>query len=195
MRRKKEMKTMDAYGSNETGSCAIKVPGSDSFYVCADTHVINLVDEEDNLTDDGRAIITTLYKRDFPIINYEVGDMMTSEDIDGLRYIKTIKGRTNDMVKHADGKQTSAAELYKIPNGIVGISQFRYVQNAINEIDVLLVKDPNNNQHTIEEFETFFTNKFAELYGGNEFNLNFKWMDVIPPDENGKMRCFVCNVK
>ena len=186
---------MDAYGSNETGSCAVKLPGKDTFYVCADTHVINLVDENDKLTDDGRAIITTLYKRDFPIINYEVGDLMTSETVDGLRFIKTIKGRTNDLVQHADGKQTSAAELYKIPNGIVGISQFRYIQNAINEIDVLLVKDPLSDEYTVEEIEEFFNRKFDELFGYHEFDLNFKWMDVIPPDENGKMRCFICNVK
>lgn len=185
---------MDAYGCNETGSCAVKIPGSDKFYVCNDTHVINLVNENGELVDDGRAIITTLYKRDFPIINYEVGDLMTSETVDGLRYIKTIKGRINDMVMHADGKQTSATELYKIPNGIVGISQFRYVQNAIDEIDVLLVKDPLDDENSIEKIEEFFNRKFDELYGYHEFDLNFKWMDVIPPDENGKMRCFVCNI-
>lgn len=60
---------MDAYGCNETGSCAVRLPGSDHFYVYADTHVLNLIDEEGNLSDEGRVIGTTLYKRDFPIIN------------------------------------------------------------------------------------------------------------------------------
>ena len=70
-----------------------------------------------------------------------------------------------------------------------------YVQNAIDEIDVLLVKDPLSDEYTIEEIEDFFNRKFEELFGYHEYDLNFKWMDVIPPDENGKMRCFVCNVK
>jgi len=185
----------DAYGCNETGSCVIKIPGADKYYVCSDTHVLNLVDENDNLVDDGRAILTTLYKRDFPIINYEVGDTMTSETIDGIRYVKSIKGRTNDMVRHANGTQTSATELMKIPNGIVGISQFRYIQTAIDKIDILLVRDPMNEKFSLEEIEQFFEKKVEDLYGYPEYELTFRWMDEIPPDENGKMRCFICNVK
>ena len=117
----------DAYGCNETGSCAVKLPGKDNYYIYNDTHVLNLMDDEGKLTDEGRVIATTLYKFDFPIINYEIGDWATSEDIEGVRYLKKIKGRTNDMVLHADGTETSATELMKIPNGITGISQFRYV--------------------------------------------------------------------
>lgn len=184
---------MDAYGCNETGSCAVRLPGDDKFYIYADTHVLNLVDDDGNLSDEGKVIGTTLYKKDFPIINYEIGDTATSETIDGLRYIKTIKGRTNDMVKHADGTQTSATELMKIPNGIVGIAQFRYVQTKENEIKILLVKDPNNTKNSKEEIERFFAKKFEELYGYKEYDLIFEWMDEIPPDENGKMRCFICN--
>ena len=138
---------------------------------------------------------TTLYKRDFPIINYEIGDTATSETIDGLRFIKTIKGRTNDMVMHADGTETSATELMKIPNGITGIAQFRYVQTAIYEIHILLVKDPGNSEHSKEDIEAFYEKKVEELYGRPEYRLVFEWMDEIPPDENGKMRCFICKLK
>jgi phenylacetate-CoA ligase len=184
----------DAYGCNETGSCAVKLPGSDLFYVYNDTHVLNLVDDEGNLTDDGRLIGTTLYKKDFPIINYEIGDTANSIMKDGVRYIKTIKGRTNDLVQHADGAETSATELMKIPNGIVGISQFRYIQESIDEISILLVKDPLNDQYSEKEIEAFFEKKVEELYGYPEYKLTFKWMDEIPPDENGKMRCFISRI-
>lgn len=185
---------MDAYGCNETGSCAVRLPGSDLYYIYADTHVLNLIDEDGNLADEGRVIGTTLYKRDFPIINYEIGDTATSETVDGVRFIKTIKGRTNDMVKHAGGVQTSATELMKIPNGITGIAQFRYVQTAIDEIHILLVKDPGDGSHSKEDIEKFYERKVEELYGKPEYKLVFEWMDEIPPDENGKMRCFICKV-
>jgi len=186
---------MDAYGTNETGSCAVRLPGMDDFYVYSDTHVLNIHDDDDNLADEGRIIATTLFKRDFPVINYEVGDMATSVTKDGLRFIKTIKGRTNDLVKHADGSESSAAELYKIFHGSEGVAQFRYVQDALDEISILLVKDPMNKTVTKEDIEKYVSEKIEKLYGYPEFKLNFKWMDMIPPDANGKMRCFVCNVK
>ena len=185
---------MDAYGCNETGSCAVRLPGEDRFYIYSDTHVLNLIDDDNNLADEGRVIGTTLYKKDFPIINYEIGDTATSETIDGVRYLKTIKGRTNDMVKHADGTETSATELMKIPNGITGVAQFRYVQTAIDEIKILLVKDPGVRDVSKEDIEAFYNRKVEELYGKPEYKLTFEWMDEIPPDENGKMRCFICNV-
>ena len=185
---------MDASGCNEIGSCAIKLPGMDNYYINSDTHVLNLIDENGNLADEGRVFGTTLYKRDFPIINYEIGDTAISETIDGVRYIKTIKGRTNDMVKHADGVETSATELMKIPNGITGIAQFRYIQTAIDEITILLVKDPGNTETTKEDIEKFYERKVEELYGRPEYRLKFEWLDEIPPDENGKMRCFICSL-
>ena len=155
--------------------------------------MINLVDDDDQLADEGRVIATTLYKYDFPIINYEVGDRATSHAREGVRYISRIMGRTNDMVKHANGTETSATELMKIPNGITGISQFRYIQESIDEISILLVRDPKDETVTREEIEQFFNDKVEDLYGYPEYKLNFRWMDEIPPDENGKMRCFICN--
>ena len=184
----------DAYGCNETGSCAVRLPGSDEYYIYSDTHVLNLVDDNDELADEGRVIATTLYKFDFPIINYEVGDRATSHSREGVRYISRIMGRTNDMVKHADGTETSATELMKIPNGITGISQFRYIQESIDEISILLVRDPREKTVTKEDIEQFFRRKTEELYGRPEYKLDFRWMDEIPPDENGKMRCFICKV-
>lgn len=184
----------DAYGCNETGNCAVKLPGSDVFYVYNDTHVLNVVDDDGNLADEGRLIGTTLYKKDFPIINYEIGDTATSEMRDGVRYIRTIKGRMNDLVRHADGSETSAAELYKIFHGSSGVAQFRYIQDKIDELRILMVKDPMSREATKESVEEYLTKKIFELFGPDEYKLKFEWVDEIPPDRNGKMRCFVCNV-
>ena len=184
---------MDAYGTNETASCAVRLPGMDAFYVYSDTHVLNIVDDEGRLSNEGRIIGTTLFKYDYPIINYEVGDRATSEMRDGLRYITSILGRSNDLVLHEDGTETSATELMKIPNGIDGISQFRYVQESTSLIRVLLVKDPRPQTSSKEQIEEFFSHKVEELFGRPEFELSFEWLDEIPPDKNGKMRCFLRN--
>lgn len=183
----------DAYGSSETGSCIIQLPGEELYYINSDTHVVNIYDDNDRLTDDGRVIITTLFKKDFPFINYEIGDRATSVTLDGVRYIKSIEGRINDLVKHENSPETSALYLMKIPNGIVGIAQFRFIQESYHDMKIQLVKDPNNNLHTKEEFEKFFHEKMYDLFK-DEFNLHFEWLDMIPPDKNGKLRCFACEI-
>lgn len=185
---------VDAYGSDETGSCVTKRPGKDYYDICNDTHVVNIYDEENHLADNGRMILTTLYKKDFPIINYDIGDIASSYTKEGIRYITTIHGRLNDMVKHEHGPDTSVLELRKISNGISGIAQFRFVQESYHDMRVELVRDPKDSSYTDCQIEDFFRERLTAIYG-DEFHITIQWMDVIPPDPNGKLRCFVCQVK
>lgn len=185
---------VDAYGCDETGSCLVKRPGNDYYDACNDTHVVNIYNDNNQLADEGKVILTALYKTDFPIINYDIGDIASSYVQDGLRYVTKIHGRLNDMVKHENGEDTSVLELRKIPNGITGIAQFRYVQESYHDLRVELVRDPKDTTYTTEQITGFFMDRLTQLYG-NEFRITVKWMDVIPPDPNGKLRCFVCNVK
>ena len=185
---------VDAYGSDETGSCIIKAPGKDYYDICNDTHVVNIYDDQARLADNGKVILTPLYKTDFPIINYDIGDMASSFTKEGIRFITKIHGRLNDMVKHEKGESTSVLELRKIPNGITGIAQFRYVQDSYHDLRVELVRDPKDTTYTNEEIDRSFRKRLQELYG-DEFRIEIRWLDVIPPDPNGKLRCFVCNIK
>ena len=185
---------VDAYGSDETGSCAIKYPGKDYFHVMNDTHVINLYDENGRLSDRGTMILTPLYKTDFPIINYEIGDLATSFSKEGIRFIREIQGRLNDLVRHENGDTSSVLELRKITNGITGIAQFRFTQDSWHHMNVELVRDPKDLTYSREQIEAYFLEKLHQIYG-DEFAYDFAWPDVIPPDPNGKLRCFVCNVK
>ena len=185
---------VDAYGSDETGSCVTKRPGNDYYDICNDTHVVNIYDENNQLADNGRMILTTLYKKDFPIINYDIGDIASSYTKEGIRYITKIHGRLNDMVKHEHGPDTSVLELRKISNGISGIAQFRFVQESYHDMRVELVRDPKDSTYTDRQIEDFFRERLSVIYG-DEFRITIQWMDVIPPDPNGKLRCFVCQVK
>lgn len=185
---------IDAYGCTETGNCIVKYPGDDFFYVINDIAVANVYDENDQLADNGRIILTTLYKKNFPIINYDVADLAESYVKDGLRYFTSIQGRMNDLVLHEDGVQSSALELMKIANHTVGLSQFRFIQESYHDMCVQLAPDPNNTTKSKEENEAYFKASVDKLYNG-EFNLRVDWMDMLPPDETGKQRCFVCKVK
>lgn len=185
---------IDAYGCSETGSCIIKYPQYDTYRIMNDTHVVNIYDENNRLANNGKVILTTLYKKTFPIINYEIGDLAESYVEDGIRYITSIQGRMNDLVLHEDGVESSALELMKIPNGTVGIAQFRFIQESYHDMRVQLVADPNNTSRSKEEIEQYIQGCMEKLYG-DEFTTQIDWMEMLPPDANGKMRCFARKIE
>ncbi len=185
---------VDAYGSDETGSCIIRRPGNSYYDICNDTHVVNVYDPDGQLADEGRVIITPLFKTDFPLINYDIGDLASSYVKDGVRYITKISGRMNDLVLHENGEETSVLELRKITNDITGVAQFRFIQESYHDLRVELVRDPADHTNTPEAIEQFFRQRLHDIYD-NEFRIRIDWRDVIPPDPNGKLRCFVCNVE
>lgn len=184
---------IDAYGLSEMGSFVYQFPGNDFYYVANDIAVVNVYDDNDCLADDGRIIITSLYKTTYPIINYETKDLGTSYVKDGIRYMTSIQGRMNDMVLHEDGVESSALMLMRIANKTVGLSQFRFIEETYHDMLIQLAPDPNNTSMSREEIEKHFLDSVHELYG-DEFNVRIEWMDVLPPDETGKQRCFVCKV-
>ena len=185
---------IDAYGLSEMGSFVYQYPGNDFYYVANDIAVVNVYDDNNNLADDGRIIITSLYKKTYPIINYETRDLGKSYIKDGLRYMTKIEGRMNDLVLHEDGVESSALMLMRIANKTVGLSQFRFIEETYHDMLIQLAPDPNNTSMSREEIEKHFIDSVYDLYG-DEFKVRIEWMDVLPPDTTGKQRCFVCNVK
>ena len=63
---------------------------------------------------------------------------------------------------------------------------FRKIRKITKKIEM-------DTAYTKEEIEAFFRNKLHDIYG-DEFRLRIDWLDVIPPDPNGKLRCFVCQL-
>lgn len=185
---------IDAYGLSEMGSFVYQFPGNDFYYVANDIAVVNIYDENDKLANDGRILITSLYKETYPLINYETRDMGKSYVKDGLRYLTAIEGRMNDLVKHEDGVESSALMLMRIANKTVGLSQFRFIEESFHDMKIQLVPDPNNTSMTREQIENHFITEVEKLYG-DEFAVHVEWLEVLPPDETGKQRCFVCKVK
>ena len=53
---------IDAYGLSEMGSSIYQLPGNDFYYVANDIAVANVYNEQNELADDGRIVITSLYK-------------------------------------------------------------------------------------------------------------------------------------
>lgn len=185
---------IDAYGVSEMGSFIYQFPEKDFRYVANDIAVANVYNDKNELADDGRIVVTSLYKHTYPLINYETLDLGKSYVKDGIRYFTDIEGRMNDLVKHEGGADSSALQLMRIANHTVGLSQFRFIEETYHDMKIQLVADPFNKSMTKEQIEDRFITEVTKLYG-EEFKITIEWLDELPPEKTGKQRCFVCNVK
>ncbi len=183
---------IDSYGTAETGACMLRLPGKDYYVVHNDSFVVNVVDEDGRLTRQGRVIITPLYKTDLPLINYEVGDRAVMRTSQGVHFITNMEGRLNDYFRYEDGRVTSFFEVTPVIAHCPDILQIRFIQKSWNLIHVQIVRDEKAGMSE-SELEEYLTTSLNEIFK-RPFEFEFEWMQVIPPDKNGKLRMIVCEV-
>lgn len=63
-------------------------------------NLIECVDEHGNPSSEGRILVTTLYPRAFPLVRYELGDLIsgTLKSKESVYFFKQVKGRDNDFL-------------------------------------------------------------------------------------------------
>lgn len=185
---------VDSYGSAETGACMLRLPDSDEYVVHNDSFVVNIIDAEGKLANEGRVVVTPLFKTDLPLINYVIGDEATSRVEKGIRFVTGIKGRSNDFFKYRTGEVTTFFEITPVIAHSHDIQQIRFVQNDYDTIHVQIVQDTVNSKKSTDEIEKELTQQFNEVMK-HPMHFEFEWMNSIPPDPNGKLRMIVCNIK
>ena len=74
------------------------------------------------------------------------------------------------------------------------ILQIRFIQETYDTIRVQCVHNKAESDLTREQIEEKLTSQLNKKFK-HPFSITYDWMDVIPPDENGKLRMIVCKVK
>ena len=184
---------IDSYGTAEAGACMVKLGESGEYTVHNDSFVVRVYDDEDKMSDEGRIVVTPLYKTDLPLINYVVGDKAAAVNRDGVIYISDVKGRMNDAFKYENGEVTTFFEIAPIIAHCEDIIQIRFIQEDYNNITVQCVHNTEETARGTDEIEADLTRRLNEKFK-KPFALDFNWMNVIPPDDNGKLRMIVCKV-
>lgn len=185
---------IDSYGTAEAGACMVRLFDSREYVVHTDSFVVNMQDDEGNLSLDGNIVVTPLYKTDLPIINYSVGDKGTSEIRDGVRFVTSVQGRSNDFFRYESGEVTTFFEIAPIIAHMTDILQIRFIQESYDEITIQCVHNKKESDLTTDEIEATLTAQLNEKFK-HPFKISYVWMNDIPPEENGKLRMIVCKVK
>ena len=183
---------IDSYGSAETGACMLRLPGKDYYVVHNDSFVVNVVDDDGQMTRQGRVVITPLYKMDLPLINYEVGDRAVMRTSQGVHFITNVEGRLNDYFRYEDGRVTSFFEITPVIAHCSDILQIRFIQKSWDLIHVQIVRDEKA-EMSASELEEYLISSLNQIFK-QPFKFEFEWMKVIPPDKNGKLRMIICEV-
>jgi len=180
------------YGCTETGNMAFTKTGDpDRLYLCHDTNIFTVLDDQGQPTDDGRLLVTSLFQTGFPIINYAIGDVVESiVEADGLRYLHKIKGRCDSVIKLPGEDMISLYYFYILMEKRRELLQFKVIQKELDHFHFLLVKKPDN-QTKNSEIEAIITDELRETARNGELTVTFEWVEEIPPEKNGKIRIVV----
>jgi len=87
------------YAAMETNYLAHTHP-SGGYKAFWKNNIIECVDDDGNPAESGRILVTTLYPRAFPLIRYDVGDIITGtkKSSESVYAFKEVQGRDNDFL-------------------------------------------------------------------------------------------------
>lgn len=177
---------INLYGCVEAGGIAVRKPGGCDYEVFEDAVAINVYNDEDKLSDNGRIIMTTVYKNKFPLINYDLKDMAEVENTERGLLIKKILGRVDDNVIYEDGSSTGWIRLWHVACMQQDLLQIHMIQTSYTSIIIQLVEKMDS-EKTHEDIEDELTKKLNVEFL-DRMSIEYQWVDSIPTDANGKTK-------
>ncbi|MEA3642874.1 MAG: phenylacetate--CoA ligase family protein [Lamprobacter sp.] len=184
------------YGSRDSGFIAHQ-SSTGQLLMLSESTLVEVLDAQGQPVADGElgeAVITGLCSQAQPFIRYRTGDMvrMSTEPCRegrGLHVLAEVVGRQTDFVVADDGRIMHALALIYVLRAIPGVSEFKLIQHAINQLEVLVVPGHDWSEQAAEQV---FSGLRARL--GERVDVELRCVDTIPPEASGKYRYVVSHV-
>jgi phenylacetate-CoA ligase len=113
----------------------------------------------------------------------------TSSDGRGLHVLSEVVGRTTDFVVRPDGVVMHALAVIYVLRAVEGIAQFKVIQHALHDVEVLVVPD---SRWSAQNHAKVVSGLAARL--GNDVRITLRLVDDIPVEASGKYRYVVSHV-
>jgi len=160
--------------------------------------VFEVIDYDGNLSNEGQLVVTSFTTFGTPLIRYNIGDFVVLENElincgcgNNNTLVKEILGRVDDYVYSIENGKINLGNVSNTLKDTKGIIQFQVVQNELNKIEILLVRDINVYNEIIER--KFINNWIQRV--GNKTELMIKYVDHIKVEKSGKFRLVKNNIK
>lgn len=144
--------------------------------------------------DEGSLICTAFGNPAFPLIRYEVGDVVrrSSETAcpcgrAGLMFDRVV-GRIEDYIVTPTGRLIG--RLDHIFKDAVNVSEAQLVQDAVERIQIRIVRRPGYSEADERSIE-----HEARVRLGREIGLEFQYVDALPRTAAGKLRFIVSSLR
>jgi phenylacetate-CoA ligase len=181
----------DQYRAIEVGSIAWECKEGGCYHVDADSIILEVVKEEERVDEGekGITICTNLTNFLFPLIRYELGDVVIPMSGKcscgrGLPLLKSIEGKNSEIVKLKSGKILTPKMIIDCIADISGIYKFRVDFEKGNKVRVnLVLLDEKRKETILKEIKRRFNILLKE-----KFTISFRIVDDIPKIGRGKRK-------
>ena len=192
-----DVEMVDHFGCVELNRTAWECSEHVGYHIDIDAVVMEFVRDGAGVSagERGEIVYTGLYNYAMPLIRYEIGDIGVPSDETcscgrGLPLMKLVEGRTDSFMQVPDGRIFPAMIWEPIMRRIPGVGQFKAIQERKNLIRILLVKNDEFTQRTIDQIAADIKDVM-----GNDVNVETEIVDEIPKDKSGKVRAAVSKVR
>jgi phenylacetate-CoA ligase len=185
------------FGSRDAGFIA-HANSHQQMLLLSESNILEVLDTEGNPVkpgDIGEAVITGLCSEAQPFIRYRTGDMVrlsleSDKDGRGLHVLDEIVGRSTDFIVHQNGSIVHALAAIYVLRETLGVEQFKIIQQAINEFEILIVSNVFWNPASLTAIEDKFKGRF-----GSACKIHVQLVTKIPTEASGKTRQVVSKVQ
>ncbi len=185
------------YGSRDAGFIGHE-NSHQQMLLLSESNIMEVLDPDGNPVQPGElgeAVMTGLCSEAQPFIRYRTGDMVklsvdTDKDGRGLHVIESVAGRSTDFLIHQNGSVVHALAAIYILRETSGVEQFKIIQHAINEFEILIVSNAFWDSVSLAIIEEKFRARF-----GDACQAHIQLVDQIPPEASGKTRQVVSKVQ
>jgi phenylacetate-CoA ligase len=185
----------DCYSSQEVGYIALQCPESLQYHVCAESVLVEILDEVGNPCregEQGRVTLTDLHNFATPIVRYDIGDYAEQGGRctcgRGLPTIARVIGKERNLILMPDGRRFwPLVGIYRVRE-VAPVRRYQFIQHDRERIEVRLVVDdgfvPAHEDNLREMIHRILRHPFA---------LEFTYLPgPMPTGPGGKFEQFIC---
>jgi len=189
---------INEYGASELDLIAFENRNNE-WQVNSDTLYVEIIDANDNALpygSEGRVVITSLFNKAHPFIRYDIGDIGTMDEASTLikPILKSLTGRSNDLVRLPSGRTAAGLTFYYITKSIIeddgNVKEFVIEQN---KLDTFTITYSSNNP--IDTHQKIKIHDAITRYLEDDLAIHFKHVSSIQRTPQGKLRQFISRLK